>query len=114
MPADRYRNGPPAPATRPGGRRRTPLPERPVLTAPPDQRPAPAVGPRRRRGAAQPWLGLGGLLLTAVIFFAFAVGTGSTATGLLILGPISTFALAGAGMIGAGRGRLAVHLLAGP
>jgi hypothetical protein len=33
------------------------------------------------------------LLLAAVAFFALAIGTGSTATSLLILGPISTFAL---------------------
>jgi hypothetical protein len=43
--------------------------------------------------AAQPWLGLGGLLLAAAVFFALALGTGSLATSLLILGPISTFAL---------------------
>jgi hypothetical protein len=43
--------------------------------------------------AGQPWLGLGGLLLTAVVFFALAAGTGSTATSLLILGPMSAFAL---------------------
>ena len=48
---------------------------------------------------AQPWLGLGGLLLAAVVFFALALGTGSTATWLLILGPISTFALAAVAMI---------------
>jgi hypothetical protein len=54
---------------------------------------------RRRRVAAQPWTGLGGLLLTAVVFFVLALGTGSAATGLLILGPISTFGLAGVAMI---------------
>jgi hypothetical protein len=36
---------------------------------------------------------LGGLLLAAVVFFALAVGTGSTETSLLVLGPLSTFAL---------------------
>ena len=41
----------------------------------------------RLRLAAQPWTGLGGLLLTAVVFFVLALGTGSAATGLLILGP---------------------------
>jgi hypothetical protein len=57
------------------------------------------AGAQRQRLAAQPWLGLGGLLLTAVVFFSLALGTGSAATGLLILGPISTFALAGVAMI---------------
>jgi hypothetical protein len=49
--------------------------------------------------AAQPWLGLGGLLLAAAVFFALALGTGSLATSLLILGPISTFALPAVAMI---------------
>ena len=43
--------------------------------------------------AGQPWRGLGGLLLATVVFFALAAGTGSTTTSLLILGPISAFAL---------------------
>jgi hypothetical protein len=70
-----------------------------VLTAPPNLQPPHEAGTQRQRLAAQPWAGLGGLLLTAVVFFALALGTGSTATGLLILGPISTFALAGVAMI---------------
>ena len=60
------------------------------------------TGPQRLRFAAQPWLGLGGLLLTAVVFFALALGTGSAATGLLVLGPISTFGLAGVAVIAFG------------
>ena len=43
--------------------------------------------------AGQPWRGLGGLLLATVVFFALAAGTGSTTTSLLILGPMSAFAL---------------------
>jgi hypothetical protein len=43
--------------------------------------------------AGQPWRGLGGLLLATVVFLALATGTGSTATSLLILGPMSAFAL---------------------
>ena len=39
------------------------------------------TGPQRLRLAAQPWLGLGGLLLTAVVFLVLALGTGSAATG---------------------------------
>ena len=48
---------------------------------------------QRRDLARQPWLGLGGLLLTGVVFFALAAGAGGPATSLLTLGPMSTFAL---------------------
>ena len=51
------------------------------------------AGLQARRLAAQPWAGLGGLLLAAPVFFALALGTGSTTTSLLVLGPIATFAL---------------------
>jgi hypothetical protein len=77
----------------------SPLPERPLLTTPPRLQPPEVARSERQRLAAQPWLGLGGLLLTAVVFFALALGTGSTATALLILGPISTFALPAVAMI---------------
>ncbi|HEX3711381.1 MAG TPA: hypothetical protein VHV09_01205 [Trebonia sp.] len=77
----------------------SPLPERPLLTTPPRLQPPGVAREQRRRLAAQPWLGLGGLLLTAVVFFALALGTGNTATALLILGPISTFALPAVAMI---------------
>lgn len=76
-----------------------PLPERPAPTAPPDLHPPRVAGAKPQRLAAQPWLGLGGLLLTAVVFFALVFGTGSSAIGLLILGPISTFALTGVAMV---------------
>jgi hypothetical protein len=42
---------------------------------------------------------VGGLLLAAVVFFALALGTGSAATSLQILGPISTFALPAVAMV---------------
>jgi hypothetical protein len=70
-----------------------------VLTAPANRQPPDIIAAQRRRLAAQPLLGLGGLLLAAVVFFALALGTGSAATGLLILGPISTFALTGVAMV---------------
>jgi hypothetical protein len=57
------------------------------------------VADRRRRVASQPWLGLGGLLLTGAVFFALALGTGSVSTGLVIIGPLATFALLGVAMI---------------
>jgi hypothetical protein len=76
-----------------------PLPGRPTLTTPPRLQPPAVADLQRQRVAAQPWLGLGGLLLAAVVFFALALGTGSAATSLLILGPISTFALPAVAMV---------------
>ena len=76
-----------------------PLPGRPTLTTPPRLQPPAVADLQRQRVAAQPWLGLGGLLLAAVVFFALALGTGSTTTSLLILGPISTFALPAVAMV---------------
>jgi hypothetical protein len=49
--------------------------------------------------AAQPWLGAGGLLLGAIVFFALALGLGSTEASLLVLGPLATFALPAVAMI---------------
>jgi len=79
--------------------RQEPLPDRPVLTTPPELQRKALVDLQRRHLAAQPWLGIGGMLLAAVVFFALALGTGSTETSLLILGPISTFALPAVAMI---------------
>ena len=76
-----------------------PLPGRPTLTTPPRLQHEAVADLQRQHLAAQPWLGLGGLLLAAVVFFALALGTGSTETSLLILGPISTFALPAVAMI---------------
>jgi hypothetical protein len=42
---------------------------------------------------------VGGLLLGAVVFFALALGTGGTATALLILGPLATFSLPAVAMV---------------
>jgi hypothetical protein len=76
-----------------------PLPGRPLLTTPPHLQPQALADLQRQHLAGQPWLGLGGLLLAAVVFFALALGTGSTETSLLILGPMSTFALPAVAMI---------------
>ena len=70
-----------------------PRPGRPLLTTPSHLQRRDLAELQHRHLAAQPWLGLGGLMLTTVVFFALALGAGSTATSLLILGPISTFAL---------------------
>jgi len=72
---------------------------RPLLTTPPHLQDQAAAGLQRQRLAAQPRLGLGGLLLGAAVFFVLALGTGSTQTSLLILGPISTFALPAVAMV---------------
>jgi len=45
-------------------------PERIMLTAPPHLYPPHVAEAQRRRLAAQPWPGIGGLMLTAVVFFA--------------------------------------------
>jgi hypothetical protein len=87
------------PADRPGRRGQSTFPERPVLTVPPHLQPADVVGAQRRRLAAQPWLGLGGLLLALVVFFALALGAGGAASSLCVLGPISTFGLTGVAMV---------------
>jgi hypothetical protein len=76
-----------------------PLPTRPLLTTPPHLQPRAQAERQRQHLAAQPWLGLGGLLLGAVVFFALALGTGSTATSLLVLGPLATFALPAVAMV---------------
>ena len=79
--------------------RQEPLPGRPAMTTPPELQPEANAELQRQDLAAQPWLGIGGTLLAAVVFFALALGTGSTETSLLILGPISTFALPAVAMI---------------
>jgi hypothetical protein len=76
-----------------------PLPTRPLLTTPPHLQSRVQTERQRQHLAAQPWLGLGGLLLGAVVFFALALGTGSTATSVLVLGPLATFALPAVAMI---------------
>jgi hypothetical protein len=66
---------------------------RPALTTPPELQRKALADLQRQHLAAQPRLGIGGLLLAAAVFFALALGTGSTQSSLLVLGPISTFAL---------------------
>jgi hypothetical protein len=76
-----------------------PLPARPLLTTPPDLQRSAFADLQRQHLAAQPWLGVGGLLLGAVVFFALALGLGSTEASLLVLGPLATFALPAVAMI---------------
>ena len=53
---------------------------RPLLTTPPQLQRRDAVRLQREVLATQPWVGLGGLVLSAVVFFALALGLGNTAT----------------------------------
>ena len=76
-----------------------PLPARPLLTTPPHLQRHAFADLQREHLAAQPWLGVGGLLLGAVVFFALALGLGSTESSLLVLGPLATFALPAVAMI---------------
>jgi hypothetical protein len=89
----------PRPTGAAGSGRPEPLPGRPALTTPPHLQRKAVADLQREHLAAQPWLGIGGMLLAAVVFFALALGTGSTETSLLILGPVSTFALPAVAMI---------------
>jgi hypothetical protein len=77
----------------------TPLPVRPLLTTPPELQQKDFAALERRRLARQPWAGLGGVLLAAVVFFALAIGTGSAQSSLLVLGPLATFALPAVAMV---------------
>ena len=52
-----------------------PLPGRPLLTTPPHLQHQAFAGLQRQRLAAQPRLGVGGLLLGAAVFFALALGS---------------------------------------
>jgi hypothetical protein len=70
-----------------------------LLTTPPRLQHKAFADLQRQRLAAQPWLGIGGLLLAAAVFFAHALSTGSTGTSLLILGPLATFALPAVAMV---------------
>jgi hypothetical protein len=76
-----------------------PLPPRPLLTTPPHLQRRALADLQREHLAAQPWLGIGGLLLGAAVFFALALGLGSTESSLLVLGPLATFSLPAVAMV---------------
>jgi hypothetical protein len=88
------------PAHRPDGHGRAPpFPDRPLLTTPPPLQRRDYIRLERQRLAAQPGLGLAGLLFAAAVFFALALGTGHVESSLLVLGPLSTFALPAVAMV---------------
>ena len=87
-------------AHRPGGNGRAPpFPDRPLLTTPPRLQRREFTRLERQRLAAQPRLGLVGLLFAAAVFFALALGTGHVESSLLVLGPLATFALPAVAMV---------------
>src|SRR5258708_16882184 len=89
-----------APAPRPPSPRQytavqtPPLPNRPILTTPPHLLGRDAIKFERTRLAAQPRLGLAGVLFVAAVFFPLAIGAGGIQPSLLIFAPPATFALA--------------------
>ena len=88
------------PARPADGSGRTPsFPTRPLLTTPPELQHEDFARLERQRLAAQPGLGLAGLLFAAVVFFALALGTGHVESSLLVLGPLATFALPAVAMV---------------
>jgi len=76
-----------------------PLPPRPLLTTPPHLQHRALADLQHEHLAAQPWLGIGGLLLGAAVFFALALGLGSTEASLLVLGPLAVFSLPAVAMV---------------
>jgi hypothetical protein len=88
------------PARPPDGNGQTPsFRARPLLTTPPELQHEDFTRLERQRLAAQPRLGLAGLLFAAVVFFALARGTGHVESSLLVLGPLATFALPAVAMV---------------
>jgi hypothetical protein len=75
------------------------FPERPSLTTPAALQDSAAVRAERRQVAAQPVVGLIGIVFAAVVFFALVIGTGDLESSLEILGPMATFALPPIAMI---------------
>ena len=75
------------------------FPERPALTTPPDLQSDAQVRAERRGVAAQPTVGLIGVLFAAAAFVVLAVGTGHLEGSLRVFGPLATFALVPIAMI---------------
>jgi hypothetical protein len=75
------------------------LPDGPPASAPPRLHPGESCEPARARLARQPALGVAGLTLVVPITLLLGVGWGGAERSLLVLGPISTFALPAIAMI---------------
>jgi hypothetical protein len=75
------------------------LPERPLISTPRRLQRREFVEAERARLARQPSLGLAGVTLVIPVALLLGVGLGSAEDSLLVLGPMSTFALPVIGMI---------------
>jgi hypothetical protein len=75
------------------------LPERPLISTPRRLQPHEFVEAERARLARQPSLGLAGATLVIPVALVLGVGLGSAEDSLVVLGPISTFALPVVAMI---------------
>jgi hypothetical protein len=81
-----------ATASQPGSYRQTsPLAARPAVTAPDSSAPTPHEA--HPSGRTQPLLGLAGLTFVVPFFFLLAAALGGAEASLLVLGPLTTFAL---------------------
>jgi hypothetical protein len=76
-----------------------PFPDRPLLTTPPRLIDPEVAKLERECLAAQPGLGLAGLLFALAVFFALALGAGNVGSSLLIFGPLAAFGLAAIAMV---------------
>jgi hypothetical protein len=76
-----------------------PGPPRPALATPAGEQPLAVAGGQRQRLATQPWLGLGGLVLSAATFLVLALAAGGARSSLLVLGPIAAFGLPAVAMV---------------
>lgn len=75
------------------------FPERPALTTPDEIQDQAVVRAERRQVAAQPVVGLIGILFAVAVFVVLAYGTGDVESSLQIFGPLATFALPPIAMI---------------
>ena len=75
------------------------FPERPALTTPDEIQDQAVVRAERRQVAAQPLVGLIGILFALAVFVVLAYGTGHIESSLQIFGPMATFALPPIAMI---------------
>ena len=82
-----------------GTGRSGPFPDRPALTTPDELQDQAVVRAERRQVAAQPMVGLIGILFAVAVFVVLVYGAGDVESSLEIFGPMATFALPPIAMI---------------
>jgi hypothetical protein len=82
-----------------GAGRSDPFPDRPALTTPDELQDHAVVRAERRQVAAQPMVGLIGILFAVAVFVVLVYGAGDVESSLEIFGPMATFALPPIAMI---------------